>query len=292
MRPKDGGSVCLPFILQPSAFILPTNMISLTPNQLFVIAGPCVIESLDQCLQIARHVKGVCERLGMTYIFKASFDKANRSASSSFRGPGLQDGLVVLDRVKKEAGVPVLTDVHEPEQAAPAAKVVDILQVPAFLARQTDLLQAVGRTGATVNIKKGQFMSPGEMGNAIKKVQSGGGKHVLLTERGTFFGYNRLVNDFTGIPQMKAFGVPVVFDVTHSTQQPAGLGDSSGGNPQFSPLLARAAVAAGVDGLFMECHPDPRNAKSDAATMLGLNEVETILSQAKQIYDLRGNWKQ
>jgi 2-dehydro-3-deoxyphosphooctonate aldolase (KDO 8-P synthase) len=266
-------------------------MISLPPNQLFLIAGPCVIESLEQCLQIGRHVKGVCDSLGITYVFKASFDKANRSASSSFRGPGLTDGLVVLGRVKKELGVPVLTDVHEPDQAAVAAKVVDILQVPAFLARQTDLLMAVGRTGATVNIKKGQFMSPGEMGNAIKKIQAAGGKHVLLTERGTFFGYNRLVNDFTGIPQMKAFGVPVIFDVTHSTQQPAGLGDSSGGSPQFSPMLARAAVAAGVDGLFMECHPDPRNAKSDPATMLGLNEVEKILRDAKQIYDLRVNWR-
>jgi 2-dehydro-3-deoxyphosphooctonate aldolase (KDO 8-P synthase) len=266
-------------------------MLSLPPNQLFLIAGPCVIESLDQCLQIARHVKGVCEKLGITYIFKASFDKANRSASSSFRGPGLTDGLVVLGRVKKDLGIPVLTDVHEPDQAAVAAKVVDIVQVPAFLARQTDLLQACGRSGASVNIKKGQFMSPGEMGNAVKKVQSGGGKHVMLTERGTFFGYNRLVNDFTGLPQMRALGVPVIFDVTHSTQQPAGLGDASGGNPQYSSLLARAAVAAGVDGLFMECHPDPKNAKSDAATMLGLHEVEAILTQAKQIYDLRGNWK-
>ncbi len=266
-------------------------MTSLPPDKLFLIAGPCVIESLEQCLQIGRHVKGVCDRLGITYVFKASFDKANRSAGSSFRGPGLTDGLVVLDRVKHELGLPVLTDVHEPEQAIVAAKVVDILQVPAFLARQTDLLQAVGKTGCTVNVKKGQFMSPQEMGNAIEKIRSTGGKHVLLTERGTFFGYNRLVNDFTSIPIMKSFGVPVVFDVTHSTQQPAGLGSSSGGNPQFSPMLARTAVAAGVDGLFLECHPDPRNAKSDAATMLGLNEVEPLLTAAKQIFDLRNQWK-
>ena len=266
-------------------------MISLPPDKLFVIAGPCVIESLEQCLQIGRHVKAVCDRLGITYVFKASFDKANRSAGSSFRGPGITDGLVVLDRVKKELGVPVLTDIHEPEQAAVAAKIVDILQVPAFLARQTDLLMAVGKTGCSVNVKKGQFMAPQEMGNAIEKIRAGGGGHVMLTERGTFFGYNRLVNDFTGIPIMKAFDVPVIFDVTHSTQQPAGLGSSSGGNPQFSPMLARTAIAAGADGLFLECHPDPRNAKSDAATMLGLETVEPLLKAAKQIFDLRTTWK-
>jgi len=266
-------------------------MISLPPGKLFVIAGPCVIESLEQCLLIGRHVKSVCDKLGITYVFKASFDKANRSAGSSFRGPGITDGLVVLDRVKKELGVPVLTDVHEPEQAIVAAKVVDILQVPAFLARQTDLLQAVGKTGCTVNVKKGQFMSPQEMANAIDKIRSTGGQHILLTERGTFFGYNRLVNDFTSLPIMKAFNVPVVFDITHSTQQPAGQGTSSGGNPQYSPMLARCAVAAGADGLFMECHPDPKNAKSDAATMLDLKAVESILAQAKQIFDLRSQWK-
>ena len=260
-------------------------------SPLFIIAGPCVIESSDLCLGIARHMKGVCDRLGLTYIFKASFDKANRSSNASFRGPGLTDGLVVLERVKKELGVPVLTDIHEPGQAAIAAKVVDVLQVPAFLARQTDLLQACGRTGKTINVKKGQFMSPQEMGNAIDKVKSTGpSSQVLLTERGTFFGYNRLVNDFTSLAVMKGFGVPVVFDVTHSTQQPAGQGTSSGGNPQYSPLLARAAVAAGVDGLFLECHPDPRNAKSDAATMLGLEEVEPLLSSCKQIAELRNGW--
>jgi 2-dehydro-3-deoxyphosphooctonate aldolase (KDO 8-P synthase) len=259
-------------------------------HALFIIAGPCVIESAEQCLQIGRHVKAICDRLGLRYIFKASFDKANRSSNASFRGPGLTDGLVVLERVKKELGVPVLTDIHEPEQAAVAAKVVDVLQVPAFLARQTDLLQACGRTGKTVNIKKGQFMSPQEMGNAVEKVRSAGNPGVMLTERGTFFGYNRLVNDFTGLAVMKAFGVPVVFDVTHSTQQPAGQGTSSGGNPQYSPMLARAAVAAGVDGLFLECHPDPRNAKSDAATMLGLDEVEPLLTSCKQITELRKGW--
>src|SRR3954470_9562225 len=261
-----------------------------TRSPLFVIAGPCVIESADLCLTVARHVKSVCDRLGLGYIFKASFDKANRSSNSSFRGPGLTDGLVVLERVKQDLGVPVLTDIHEPEQAAVAAKVVDVLQVPAFLARQTDLLQACGRTGKTVNVKKGQFMSPQEMGNAVEKVRSAGNDRVMLTERGTFFGYNRLVNDFTGLAVMKGFGVPVVFDVTHSTQQPAGQGTSSGGNPQYSPMLARAAVAAGVDGLFLECHPDPRHAKSDAATMLGLDEVEPLLTSCSQIAELRKGW--
>jgi len=259
-------------------------------SSLFIIAGPCVIESSDLCLSIARHMKGICDKLGLTYVFKASFDKANRSSNASFRGPGLTDGLVVLERIKHELGVPVLTDVHEATQVPIAAKVVDILQVPAFLARQTDLLVACGQSGRAVNVKKGQFMSPQEMGNAVEKVRAAGGTDVLLTERGTFFGYNRLVNDFTGLAIMKKFGCPVVFDVTHSTQQPAGLGNQSGGNPQFSPLLARAAVAAGVDGLFLECHPDPKAAKSDAATMLRLDDVEPLLTQVKQIADLRKGW--
>ena len=266
------------------------DLTQLDRSPLFVIAGPCVIESLELCLTIGRHMKQVCDKLGLAYVFKASFDKANRSANSSFRGPGLQDGLVVLDRVKQELGVPVLTDIHEPAQAAVAAKVVDILQVPAFLARQTDLLQACGLTGKAVNIKKGQFMAPAEMANAIEKVLSAGKGRIMLTERGTFFGYGRLVNDFPGLAVMKALGAPVVFDVTHSTQQPAGLGHQSGGSPQYSPLLARAAVAAGVDGLFLECHPDPRAAKSDAATMLDLATAETLLTQCRQIAELRKGW--
>jgi 2-dehydro-3-deoxyphosphooctonate aldolase (KDO 8-P synthase) len=266
------------------------DLLDFTRSPLFVIAGPCVIESAELCLQVARHVKGVCERLGLTYVFKASFDKANRSSIAGFRGPGLRDGLVVLERVKHELGLPVLTDVHETEQVPVAARVVDVLQVPAFLARQTDLLIACGRTRCHVNIKKGQFMSPQEMGNAVQKVRDAGNDRVLLTERGTFFGYNRLVNDFTGLAVMRQFGCPVVFDVTHSTQQPAGQGNQSGGNPQYAPLLARAAVAAGVDGLFLECHPDPKSAKSDAATMLPLEAVEPLLSQCKQIAELRKGW--
>jgi 2-dehydro-3-deoxyphosphooctonate aldolase (KDO 8-P synthase) len=257
---------------------------------LFVIAGPCVIESAELCLAIATHVKGVCDRLGLAYIFKASFDKANRSSNSSFRGPGLADGLVVLDLVKKSVGVPVLTDVHESDQAPIAAQVVDILQIPAFLARQTDLLVACGRTGKAINVKKGQFMSPAEMGNAVEKIRSTGNDRIMLTERGTFFGYNRLVNDFTSIPQMQAFKAPVIFDITHSTQQPAGMGNQSGGSPQYSPLLARAAVAAGVDGLFLECHPDPKNAKSDAATVMNMNDVEPLLTQCKEIAESRRTW--
>lgn len=254
---------------------------------LFVIAGPCVIESTEQCLLIGRYVQKICEKLGIAYVFKASFDKANRSSNASFRGPGMDEGLRTLETVKRELGVPALTDIHEPHQAADAAKVVDVLQVPAFLARQTDLLQACGAAGAYVNIKKGQFMSPQEMRSAIDKSRSGGGAKIMLTERGTFFGYNRLVNDFTGLAIMKEFGLPVVFDVTHSTQQPAGLVDKTGGNPQFSPMLARAAVATGmVDGLFLECHPDPRNAKSDAATMLNLTDVESLLTQCVQIKQL------
>ncbi len=271
----------------------------LTRSPLFVIAGPCVIESLDQCLHIATHMKGVCEKLGIAYVFKASFDKANRSSNSSFRGPGLEDGLVVLKQVKETLNIPVLTDVHETYQVAEAATVVDILQIPAFLARQTDLLHAAGRSGAAVNIKKGQFMSPQEMGNAVAKVKaarasiedasldtrhSALGNPIMLTERGSFFGYNRLVNDFTGLSVMKDFKVPVIFDVTHSTQQPAGLGGSSGGNPQYAPMLARAAIATGcVDGLFLECHPDPKNAKSDAATVLGLDMIEELLEKCCDI---------
>jgi 2-dehydro-3-deoxyphosphooctonate aldolase (KDO 8-P synthase) len=253
------------------------ELLGLERSPLFLIAGPCVIESADVCLTVARHVKDVCERLGITYIFKASFDKANRSSNGSFRGPGLEDGLVVLKRVKDELGLPVLSDVHETGQVAEAATVLDILQVPAFLARQTDLLIACARTGKAVNVKKGQFMAPAEMGNAVDKIRAAGNDRVLLTERGTFFGYNRLVNDFTGLPIMKSFGCPVVFDVTHSTQQPAGMGNQSGGNPQYAPLLARAA--------------DPKNAKSDAATMLGLEAVEAILRQVVAVRNAIVNYE-
>lgn len=260
------------------------------PSTFFVIAGPCVIESAELCLHVAQHVKAICEKLGLPYVFKASFDKANRSSGSSFRGPGITDGLATLQRVKDELGLPVLTDVHEVEQIHEVAGVVDVLQIPAFLARQTDLLLAAGATGRVINVKKGQFMSPGEMANAVEKIRSTGNERTMLCERGTFFGYNRLVNDFTALPQMAAFGKPVVFDITHSTQQPGGLGTASGGNPQYSPMLARAAIAAGVQGLFLECHPDPKHARSDAASVLALESVEPLLTSCKQIAQLRAGW--
>lgn len=266
------------------------DIINSDNTYLFIIAGPCVIESEELCLTVGARMKKICDDLALSYIFKASFDKANRSSNNSYRGPGIDEGLKILDRVKRELGVPILTDIHEASQAAVAAEVVDVLQVPAFLARQTDLLIACGETGKYVNVKKGQFMSPQEMGNAVDKVRSTRNDNVILTERGTFFGYNRLVNDFTALPIMKAFKVPVCFDVSHSTQQPAGLGTQSGGTPQFAPLLARAAVSAGVDGLFLECHPDPKNAKSDAATMINLANVESLLASCKQIAEIRKAW--
>jgi len=266
------------------------DLLRLDRFPLFVIAGPCVIESAELCLSIASHLKQTCERLGLGYVFKASFDKANRSSGSSFRGPGLEDGLIVLQRVRQQVGVPVLTDVHEVQQVNRAAQVVDVLQVPAFLARQTDLLLACARTKKAINVKKGQFMSPQEMGNVVEKIRSAGNDQVMLTERGTFFGYNRLVNDFTGLAIMRDLGVPVVFDATHSTQQPGGLGSASGGSPRFTPLLARAAVAAGVDGLFIETHPEPSRARSDASSMIPLESVPMLLEQCRQIAELRKGW--
>ena len=272
---------------------MPGPPLPIDPDKLLLIAGPCVIESREQCFRIAEHVKQSCERLPVQYVFKASFDKANRSSGGSFRGPGVDEGLKILQAVKTEFGLPVLSDIHEPAQAAVAAEVLDILQVPAFLARQTDLLLACGETGRTVNVKKGQFMSPQEMGNALAKLKSVGNDNTLLCERGTFFGYGRLVNDFTGLAVMKAFGRPVIFDVTHSTQQPAGQGTTSGGSPHFSPMLARAAVATGcVDGLFLECHPDPANAKSDAATVLDLKNVGPLLQQLAELFKQRSAWSE
>ena len=266
------------------------SLFKLDPKSFFVIAGPCVIESRELCVQVATHVKRVCDSLGLPVVFKASFDKANRSSGSSFRGPGITDGLATLHHIKEALGLLVLTDVHEVEQIHEVAQTVDVLQIPAFLARQTDLLLAAGTTGKIINVKKGQFMSPQEMQNAVDKVKSTGNEKVMLTERGTFFGYNRLVNDFTSLPIMAAFGKPVVFDITHSTQQPGGLGNASGGNPHFTPMLARAAIAAGVNGLFLECHPDPKNARSDANSMITLDSVEALLTSCKQIAELRGKW--
>ena len=267
------------------------ELLRLDETPLFVIAGPCVIESASLCLRVAETLKKACDDLGLAYVFKASFDKANRTSGDSFRGPGIGEGLAVLEKVRREVGVPVLTDVHEREQATVAGEVCDVLQIPAFLARQTDLLQAAARTGRAINIKKGQFMAPSEMATAAAKVRDAGNPNVMLCERGTFFGYGRLVNDFTGLMTMAEVGCPVVFDVTHSTQQPAGLGGVSGGNPRFAPLLARAAVAAGVDGVFLEAHPDPATAKSDAASMLRLDETPKLLAQLADLAKLARSWE-
>jgi 2-dehydro-3-deoxyphosphooctonate aldolase (KDO 8-P synthase) len=250
---------------------------------LFLMAGPCVIETQRLCIQIARRLADLSDRLGIGIIFKASFDKANRSSVKSFRGPGMKRGLEILAAVRKETGLPIMTDVHEPGQAAAVAKVVDCLQVPAFLCRQTDLLVACATTGRPINVKKGQFLSPEEMTNVVDKIRSCGNAQIMLTERGTFFGYNRLVNDMTAIPTMRALGCPVVFDATHSTQLPGGLGHASAGRPQMAPVLARAAVAAGADGLFMEVHPEPSKAKSDAACVLPLDWLEPSLRACQAV---------
>jgi len=253
---------------------------------LFLMAGPCVIESEDLCLQIAERLVQVAERTGVGIIFKASFDKANRSSITSYRGPGLAKGMKILAKVRAKSGLPVMTDVHEPAQAAEVAETVDCLQVPAFLCRQTDLLCACAGTGKPVSIKKGQFISPDEMGNVVEKMRACANDKVLLTERGTFFGYNRLVNDMTSIEAMKRFGCPVVFDATHSTQQPGGLGTASGGRRELAPVLARAAVAAGANGLFLEVHPEPEKAKSDAASMLPLDYLEEVVRTCRKIFEI------
>lgn len=253
---------------------------------LFVIGGPCVIESKGLCVEVAERMKAICEAVGVGYMFKASFDKANRSSIDSYRGPGLDEGLAVLADVKDRTGLAVVTDVHEACQAEAAAEVVDVLQVPAFLCRQTDLLVACAKTGRAVNVKKGQFVSAEEMGNAVGKLRAGGAERVMLTERGTFFGYNRLVNDMTAIAEMQRHSVPVVFDATHSTQQPGGLGNQSGGRREMAGLLARSAVAAGADGLFLEVHPEPGKAKCDAASMMVLDDVEGVLAKCKAIYEI------
>jgi len=251
---------------------------------LFFMAGPCVIESEDGCLRIAERLVQVSERTGAGIIFKASFDKANRSSISSYRGPGPAKGMEILAKVRAASGLPVMTDVHEPAQAAEVAETADCLQIPAFLCRQTDLLCACAETGKPVSVKKGQFLSPGEMENVVLKIRACKNDKVILTERGTFFGYNRLVNDMTGIAVMQQLGCPVVFDATHSTQQPGGLGAASGGRREMAPLLARAAVAAGANGVFLEVHPEPEKALSDAASMLPLDWLEDLVRVCNGIF--------
>jgi 2-dehydro-3-deoxyphosphooctonate aldolase (KDO 8-P synthase) len=254
------------------------------PGQpLLLIAGPCVIESEELCLSIARRLKEIVAGLNVNLVFKASFDKANRTSASAFRGAGLEAGLAVLAKVKKETGLPVTTDIHESVHAAPVAKVCDLLQIPAFLARQTDLLIAAAQTGRAVNVKKGQFMAPWDMQHVVQKLSSTGCKNVLLCERGTFFGYGRLVNDMRALIQMRELGVPVVFDATHSVQEPGGLGSATGGNRAMVEPLARAATAIGIDGLFFETHPDPDHAPSDGPNMLRLDDFPGILKRILQI---------
>jgi len=246
------------------------------------IAGPCVIESEAGTLELAARLAGIAARRAVPLLFKSSFDKANRSSLSSFRGPGIDEGLAILRRVKEETGLPVLTDVHEPGQADRAAAVADVLQVPAFLCRQTDLLLACGRSGAAVNIKKGQFMAPDDMANAVDKVRSTGNERVTVTERGTSFGYHNLVVDMRAFPMIRRFA-PVVFDVTHSLQLPGGLGHTTGGAREFHPQLARAAAAAGVDGFFIEVHASPRDALSDPSTQLAVEEFEILVGQLEAV---------
>jgi len=246
---------------------------------LFLIAGPCVIESESVCLRVAESLVRTCSRLGIPFTFKASFDKANRTSARSFRGPGREAGLKVLDRVRREFGVPVLTDIHTEAEAAIVGEVVDVLQIPAFLCRQTDLIAAAAATGRILNIKKGQFLAPGDMAQVVEKAQAAGAQHVLLTERGTTFGYHNLVADMRSIPILRRLGLPVVFDVTHSVQLPGGAGDRSAGEREFAPVLARAAVAAGASGLFIETHPHPDKALSDGPNMIPLREMGGLLKQ-------------
>jgi 2-dehydro-3-deoxyphosphooctonate aldolase (KDO 8-P synthase) len=253
-------------------------------RQLTLLAGPCVIESEALCFEVAAALKKTCAKLGINYVFKASFDKANRTSGKSFRGPGLEAGLNVLDRVRVKFGVPVVTDIHTEAQAAAAGEVVDILQIPAFLCRQTDLIEAAVATGKIVNIKKGQFLSPGEIGRVVEKARRSGGKKIMLTERGTTFGYNNLVADMRSIPIMKQTGCPVIFDATHSVQLPGGGGDKSSGQREFAPVLARCAVAAGADGLFIETHPQPDRALSDGPNMIPLAEMPKVLQSLVKIF--------
>ena len=248
------------------------------PHKLVFIGGPCVIEDEKSTLRLAEKISKVTRSLKIPYVFKASFDKANRSSIRSFRGPGLEKGLKILARVKREFKVPILTDFHTPEQAGPVAEVADILQIPAFLCRQTDLLLAAAATGRIVNVKKGQFLSPWETKNMIHKLEEAGCRKILLTERGTSFGYHNLVNDFRAIPIMRGFGYPVVYDATHSVQIPGGKGAASGGMPEFIPVLARCAVVAGADAIFMEIHENPAKALSDGPNALVLSQLKPLLN--------------
>lgn len=255
-------------------------------GRLTVIAGPCVVESLEHALMMARKCKAITERVGLDFVYKSSFDKANRSSHASFRGLGMEGGLDILRRVKEETGVPVLTDIHDVSQVERVAGVADVLQIPAFLCRQTDLIEAACRTGRAVNVKKGQFLAPADARNIVAKARAAGCEQLMLTERGASFGYNNLVVDMRSFPIMRAFGVPVVFDVTHSLQLPGGLGHATGGQAEFIEPLARAGVACGVDAVFLEVHDDPRRAPSDGPNMLELPRFEKLLEMLRDIHGL------
>lgn len=257
------------------------------PNRPFLlIGGPCVIESASLCREVAAGLQEICGRLGISYMFKASFDKANRTSLDSFRGPGLNEGLQILADIRRDFGVPVVSDVHEVAQVGPAAEVLDVLQIPAFLCRQTDLLVAAAKSGKVVSLKKGQFVSPWDMRHAVSKINAMAQNRLMLMERGTTFGYNNLVVDMRALPVMRSFGCPVIYDATHSVQLPGGAGGSSGGQREFIPTLARAAVAAGIDGLFMEIHPDPAKALCDGPNSMPLGGVEPLLAHLLEIHTL------
>jgi 2-dehydro-3-deoxyphosphooctonate aldolase (KDO 8-P synthase) len=261
-----------------------------TGNPLFLIAGPCVIESEAHACGMAEKIARIAADCGVPYIFKASYDKANRSSGKSFRGPGLAEGLRILGKVKKDVGVAVLTDIHDSAQAAPVAEVCDILQIPAFLSRQTDLLMAAAKTGRIINVKKAQFLSPWDMSNVVEKIAGAGNEQIILTERGASFGYNNLVVDMRAFPVMQKLGYPVVYDVTHSVQLPGGQGHASGGQPEFIETLACAGVAAGVDGIFLETHDNPSAALSDGPNALPLAQLPSVLKRLKQVAELVRSW--
>jgi 2-dehydro-3-deoxyphosphooctonate aldolase (KDO 8-P synthase) len=261
--------------IQPDILVAPANML--------LLSGPCVIESAQLCLDVAGTMKEVCAELGIQYVFKASFDKANRTSLGSFRGEGIETGLKILEQVKQQIKVPVVTDIHLPEQAAEVAEVADVLQIPAFLCRQTDLLIAAGKTGKAINVKKGQFMAPEDMQYAVDKVKGSGNNNVMLTERGASFGYHNLVVDMRSLPIMRQYA-PVLFDVTHSVQMPGGAGGKSGGKREFAPYLAKAAAACGVDGFFIETHPNPDEALSDGPNMIPLHEMKELLTKLLAIH--------
>ena len=266
---------------------VPIKNFSIGPDEpLVVMSGPCVIENEDDCLRAAEILKKMFAKHDVHLIFKSSYDKANRSSYHSFRGPGLQEGLRILQRVQQEFDMPVVTDVHSPEEARAAGEICEVLQIPAFLCRQTDLIVAVAETGAVVSVKKGQFMAPWDMENVVHKIVSVNNHKIILVDRGTTFGYNQLVSDMRGIPIMQRLGYPVCYDATHAVQKPGGLGTHSGGDREFIPILAKAALAAGANCLFIESHPDPSKAKSDAASVMDFKDLDCLLPQFKQLYEL------